>query len=218
MKKLVKASTPSVLVSNGAKWTDDYVQAVRSGDKKRKSNAEKWRHPGIKTALSEETKKKCAYCESEIDHVAWPHVEHITPKNRAPELAHDWSNLTNACEKCNVAKDDYYDDSGDFALINPYVDDPKSHIVFYGPLALAPPTSKRGPFTIKHLKLNRSDLFLRRAERLEHLAQAILDWQTTENAAARGALHKYIEDMIEEGEYSSAARKLFEDYGASEGV
>lgn len=74
-----------------------------------------YKHPTVKTALSNIYHHKCAYCESTITHSAPLQVEHYRPKAEVDAqdlllgeihkgyywLGNEWSNLLLACQNCN---------------------------------------------------------------------------------------------------------------------
>ena len=64
-----------------------------------------------KEALRESTSGKCMYCESKIGYSSYPHVEHIKPKKKFPELEFSWNNLGFSCQVCNTNKGDKYDEA-----------------------------------------------------------------------------------------------------------
>ena len=150
---------PQILVENSVDWGQEYATALHNGHNK---PPERYRRKGIRDALKIETSRKCAYCESLSEHVAYSHIEHILPKSRVPLLVCSWSNLTLACPVCNNNKDTYYDPAA--PLLNPYVDDPEGELSFYGPMAIE--RSAKAKLTIVTLKLNRPELLLKRHEKL----------------------------------------------------
>src|SRR5690554_3471582 len=152
MRQLSKQPKPRVLVANEEVWTSDYVGAPES----ERTRYERWRHAEIKAGLQVETGGRCAYCESNIEDVSYPHVEHIRPKSRFPELAHHWSNLTSACAQCNTAKGDYFDE--EWPVLNPYEDCVSDHIRFLGDFIDWKLGETRGELTVKKLGLNRLEL------------------------------------------------------------
>lgn len=210
MRALGKLPKPQVLVANDVAWTDAYVAAVVAGDAKRH---EKWRHREIKATLREEVRKRCAYCEAFVDDVAFPHVEHIIPKASHPELAHCWSNLTSACGRCNVAKDDYFSD--DYALVNPYVDRVEAHLSAAGAIVHWILGSTRGEVTVKRLDLNRMDLVVARARRLLEIREAVERWHEAEGAR-RETLEEAIRLDADRGEFPSMVFVYLQSLGLPE--
>lgn len=196
MQKLTKIAKPNILRANEDRWTTEYVRAVPVGEG---SRYEKWRHPEIKKALRDEVKSKCAYCEAFVDDVSFPHVEHIIPKAIAPDLAHRWTNLTSACGRCNVAKHDHYD--AESGILNPYTDEIDEHIGFLGSLIQWGLGSEQGELTIKQLGLNRRDLALARARRLESIRELLERWHAAEEPL-RNALEASLRLDAREGEFS----------------
>jgi len=128
----------------------------------------------VVSALVQETNGKCAYCEGVIADVAPPHVEHILPKARRPDLVVDWRNLTLACPVCNTNKLDYYSVAA--PLLNPYRDDPETHLQFSGPLITGRPGDDLGGRTVARLKLARPALIIERSKRIQSLAVLIDRW------------------------------------------
>lgn len=113
------------------------------------------------------------YCESFISHVHPGETDHILPIDKRPDLVVSWNNLGLVCTKCNHAKSNYYEP--ELPLLDPFVDEPNEHLMFFGPMVMHRDGSERGEITVSQLDLNRTDgLFERRKERIEQI-QLILD-------------------------------------------
>jgi uncharacterized protein (TIGR02646 family) len=207
MKPLSKVERPEVLRLQGVDWTLVYVNAS-TGDERRKH--EKWRHREIKEALRVETSSKCAYCEGLVDDVSYPHVEHIRPKSKFPELAHDWANLTTACERCNVAKGDYFEPG--LELINPYADDVATHLQALGPIVDWSKGDVRAELTVRRLALNRFELVMARTRRLDSVRSLIERWHGS-SEPLRTALASAIRLDATEGEFSQSVIYLLKQHG-----
>ena len=162
-----------MLAANAEAWTALYIAAVTAKAKP----PEKWRDQQIVNILAEETFKKCAYCESVISHVSYPHVEHIRPKSARPDLVLEWTNLTLSCPKCNITKGDYYDETA--PLAHPYEHKVEEHITFRGPMVVARPGSDIGIRSLTRLGLKRPELFAERAKRIEALHWLLDQWERT---------------------------------------
>jgi uncharacterized protein (TIGR02646 family) len=162
---LAKGPEPEALAQNKERWTEEYA-AYRRGEDVPKAAARRYADPTVQEALKAETARKCAYCESRIEHVDYPHVEHILPKVRRPELVCDWDNLTLACTRCNVAKGEYYEPQCE--LVNPYTDRVAGHLLFFGTHVFHR-SADRGRVTVTRLDLNRPELVARRKEAIEGL-------------------------------------------------
>lgn len=171
MRQLQKGPAPDVLTANEERWTVDYVEA-RNSDAK--NPPEHWGDREIREELCAETAGKCAYCEALIGIVSYPHVEHIKPKSKFPELAHRWPNLTAACQRCNTNKGTYYDEN--LALLNPYVDNISAHLDFPGGWASFKIGAERGEFTISKIDLNHIDLWMARTKRLSAMDNLLERW------------------------------------------
>lgn len=164
MIRLVKGAVPQILMRNAARWTQELLAEIARGGDQLALRQSKYRQPEIKDALKDETKRKCAYCESKPLHVTHGDIEHVVPKAVAPQRAFDWANLTLACNVCNVCntnKSDYEN------LLDPYASDPEDEFTFSGPMIFHVEGGLTAEYTKTTLKLNRADLLERRAERLD---------------------------------------------------
>lgn len=203
MKRLEKLEKPAILLARSESWTLEYLSARRDRDlgNMRKKLPSRYTHPEIRDMLALETGHKCAYCESSIEQVGFPHVEHIRPKSKFPELVVEWVNLTVGCEICNKYKGDYYDE--DEPLLNPYDDEPDRHLVFAGSMVRQRPGDELGERTVLRLKLFRAALTAAREERINSVAGAVDRW-----AAATGTRRELLEEAIredaEKGQYTAA--------------
>jgi uncharacterized protein (TIGR02646 family) len=194
MIALTKLSEPEVLAQNRDAWTAEFTEGT---DRRR------YAHEQIRQKLREETHRKCAYCESRMEHVAPPHVEHILPKSKRPELVCDWNNLTAACPTCNTKKGDYY--STECPIVNPYVDDPSDHLQWAGPW-LFHVTEDRGRLTVSRLKLNREMLMYQRGVHLER-ALSIMEMIDKNPGPVGEALRENLNAMMaDDAEYAAAVR------------
>jgi 5-methylcytosine-specific restriction endonuclease McrA len=204
---LAKGDKPQVLVDNEETWTTEYLAAIPRGEAKRH---ERWRHRQIREALRDELAGKCAYCEGFVKDVAFPHVEHIIPKGLRPDLAHRWENLTSACPRCNVAKDDFYDEEN--GLLDPYQDDLDAHLIFLGGLINWGLGSFRGELTVRRLGLNRLDLINARAKRLGEVRQVVDEWHTAEESL-KEVLAAGLRIDAHQGEFSATVCAYLRSFG-----
>ena len=102
---------------------------------------------------------KCAYCESLMSHVSYPHVEHYKPKGQKQyeRFMFDWTNWLSSCGVCNDTKWAKFPlKNGKPLLLDPTVDDPKMHIGFQRNLIYS--LSDKGDETILLAGLWRYDL------------------------------------------------------------
>lgn len=168
-----------------------------------------YKHPPNKFALQDAFFGKCMYCESKVSHVYFGDVEHILPKaaDKFPHLEFEWSNLGYCCARCNNAKSDKFD--ANCAFIDPYSEDPRMHILAYGPSLLNRAGSERGALTIREIDLNRPELVERRALRIESLQKAIDACYRTSNQSLRDILLDSLkEEVNEKSEFSLVAATL----------
>jgi uncharacterized protein (TIGR02646 family) len=170
VRRLNKVPEPEELKKNAKLWTDEYVSRFEAGA----TLPQPWKRDYIVENLGKETHGKCAYCEGVIGDVSYPHVEHMIPKSRRPELVVDWNNLTIGCTVCNTNKRDYYEP--DAPLLQPYADDPTDHLLFLGPLICFSPGSDKGNRTIQRLKLSRSELVTERMRSIQNFHNVLDRW------------------------------------------
>ncbi|QGG41047.1 HNH endonuclease [Aeromicrobium yanjiei] len=209
MRALEKTVKPKVLVDHEDAWRDRYVAAAATGDNEEKKRAERWRHEQIREALRLETARKCAYCESSLGSVSFAHVEHIVPKSLHPELAHEWVNLTLACEICNVGKDKYW--SAENPVLNPYIDDISASLTFLGDFVGAPLGDVRGSVTINLCGLNRLDLIRDRTNRLIAVKGMLDQWHSA-TGVQKDALAYAIRLDAASGEFTASVYQLLRTF------
>lgn len=209
---ILRGPAPEVLVANGELWGQEYAAALEAG----LAPPTRYRRDDVRDALRADTFGKCAYCESHMEHVSFAHIEHILPKSVVPLLVCIWTNLTLACERCNVNKGDYHSDAA--PLLNPYVDNVETDITFHGPMTID--RSDRAKLTIARLKLNRPELLFRREEKLRQVLRVLdLMLEHNANAAIRGALAEDLQALLSrEAEYANCARRFEADEGPARGV
>lgn len=207
MRQLTKVSAPPVLATNAATWAQEYLAARAAGI----PAPERWRHKDVLAALKAETFEKCAYCETVIADVAYPHVEHILPKAHRPDLVVTWENLTLGCPKCNIRKRDYYDPAN--PLLNPYVDDPADHLEFRGPMVLARLDSDMGERSVTLYHLKRPPLIIERSRRIEALHSLLMRWDAADGSdkyVFEVAIH---DELSDEREFAATLRAFAESFG-----
>ena len=204
MRKLTKVEQPPRLQANCQTLTAAYVAAGGRG-------SSPWRTKEILDALIAETFGKCAYCESKMSSVSFPHVEHIKPKSLFPELVVDWKNLTLACQVCNTNKLDYYDEIA--PLLNPYEDDPLQHLTIVGPTIEGRPGSSTGRRTVDKLKLRRIELIIQRAEKIEALHRLIEKWHTSIGGDKQIMAEVILDELSDDREFVQTLRS----YAATQG-
>ena len=210
MIKLSKVEKPQVLVDFAEQWTNEYLDCLQRDEKPSETIAHRYNNKAIKDTLEKETFGKCAYCESKIKHVEFGDIEHILPKckDARPDLYVEWSNLTLACEVCNrVKKRDYYNPN--VPLVNPYEDNPKEFFIFLGTIITARKDNKRGAITESILDLNRSDLVVRRNERLQSVNKLLRSWEQTNDKAMKDVLTEELKrECTPDKEYSAFVKSF----------
>lgn len=206
MIRLAKRESPAVLVGNEERWTAEFAAFQRGDSGVPSAAARRYAHQDIRDALRNETKKKCAYCESRIEHIDYVHIEHILPKVRRPDLVCKWENLTLACRRCNTCKGEYYEPTCE--LVNPYRDEVQAHLIFAGPF-VAHRSPDRGRVTISQINLNRPDLMARRKEAIENVQRVLDLLRTQDDGPVKEALEGELDELIEAGAEFSATTHGF---------
>ncbi len=166
---VLRTAAPSYLTKRCTKWLAELREARRLGDKVRfKKLQGRYAHQDIKNALDAMFSSRCAYCESAIEVVASPHIEHFRPKQRYVSLTYIWNNLLLSCPKCNDGchKGTKFPNRAQCGpLIDPSAEDPSTHLEFvYDPkmkLATVRPLSKRGQTTTNIFELNHRPALLK---------------------------------------------------------
>jgi hypothetical protein len=211
MIKLKKGGEPKSLIDNKAAWKKDLLDAIASGGDVPQGIYSRYNSQDVKKALRAECNSKCMYCESEVDHIGYLHIEHIRPKARHkfPELTYEYENLGLACPVCNGNKSDTFDATLPF--INPYVDNPPKHFYAAGPFVFAKARDKRAKLTETEIGLNRSALFEARGERIKTLRGLFDEYHREKNATLKAALKAQLLKEIENDKPYSFCGKAFVD-------
>ena len=204
MIRLAKVYEPQVLIENAAAWTEELLQEIAAGGDKVAYRSGKYRHQQIKEALTLETSRKCAYCESKPLHVTYGDVEHVIPKSEQPELTFEWSNLTLACDVCNTNK------GAKLGLLDPYNCHPDEEFKFVGPMIFHRSGRAAAELTHIELDLNRMDLLERRRDRLRALHDKFEKFALNPDEAAAALLRDaaLAYETEDEREFAACARSF----------
>lgn len=209
MIELNKVTKPQSLIDNGDAWTKELMDDFYQNGVIDKTKQSKYNKPDIKQALKNETKEKCAYCESKVTHIYPGDIEHIIPKSIYPRLTYTWSNLTLGCYWCNNKKRDFLDKA--CKLLNPYKDKTREHLRAFGPLIMHINSSKRGEITWRILELNRTELRDKRQEKIEELQLLIDKYNSEHIKVLKDLIEVEIIDFIERTEFSFTLKQYFDD-------
>jgi hypothetical protein len=96
--RLVRGSEPSALAAKRAAKLAGARAALASGEKIEFTG---YGDDGVKEALFQGQRRKCAYCEKPEEQAKYRPAEHYRPKSRYWWLAWTWENLLFACTDCN---------------------------------------------------------------------------------------------------------------------
>lgn len=195
MRKLKKAEKPDILAANETGWTIELL-ATPPHTPEYKVIERRYGHPEIRERLADETHHKCAYCESRMEAVSFPHIEHILPKSRHREKTFEWDNLTVACQVCNTKKDTREPTADNF--VHPYTDEPEQRFHFFGAFM----ASKNGELSARNminwLELNRSPLVVSRNEVVNRVVQIYLEAISLQREARREFLDLSLAPLLDE--------------------
>jgi uncharacterized protein (TIGR02646 family) len=213
MIPLAKTEKPAVLVRNADAWTRELLEALANNGDAKGVRKNRYNNPEVKKALIDETRDKCAYCESKISHVTYGDIEHIAPKSVRPELTYEWDNLTLACDVCNTKKSNHE------GLVDPYTDAIDQFFRFAGPMICAVPGRDKAGVTEAILKLNRVELMERRGESLNALRTQISDLKKTVDEDARKVfLRSLLNDVRDPSREYAGCASAFIEFWKKEGV
>lgn len=210
MIRLKKGTKPEVLVTDGAHWTDEYLEALAAGGDMPDSIRYRYRHSDIKHALRQEASEKCVYCETKLP---VGETDHVCPVTACPELIVEWLNLALACKECNTNKSGYHAPLE--PLINPFVDNPDAHLLVFGPLIMHRAGDLKGRRTVLKLKLQRRNLLERRAERVVRLQALVTEFIAQPNGTTKELLAEALRsEAADEAEYAAVVRAyLYQELG-----
>ncbi len=178
---------PRVLRERGRRTTEANQRAFEEGARTFRFKNSLYGAKSVKSALIKAQRGKCAFCESQVRHIAHGDVEHYRPKGGVRQsdggpleqpgyfwLAYTWGNLFFACQLCNQSfkknlfpladpakrARSHRDDlaAEEPMLIHPGDDDPGALIGFRGEMAFPIGGDRRARATIEVLGLNREAL------------------------------------------------------------
>lgn len=119
MIKLQRGEKPAYLTKEKEKELTDAF--------KKDNTKQVWKHEKIGKSLLESSSYKCAYCECKLQiQDSYMQIEHFKDKDTYPDDVVNWDNLLPSCARCNRKK--WTLNVVLKPIINPYVDDPKSHL------------------------------------------------------------------------------------------
>jgi uncharacterized protein (TIGR02646 family) len=187
---------PRILRERGKVTTERNQGAFEAGVREFEFDNSLYGAKSVKDALIKAQCGKCAFCESQVRHIAHGDVEHYRPKGGVRQsedepleqpgyfwLAYVWENLFFACQLCNQSfkrnlfpladptrrARSHQDDlaAEEPLLIHPGDDDPTALIGFRGEIAFPLDGDSRALASIEALGLNREALVELRFDHLE---------------------------------------------------
>ncbi len=147
MHKVKRNEAPKGLQEKNEEFQKLDISKVDTSKEWKKFTATKAKKETLKS-LQEMYGYCCAYCESEVESTANGHIEHLKPKSLFPADMFDYKNMHYSCPKCNMNKNDKYDER----MIDPSLEDPEKHIYFKGVTAKS--YDERGKIMIEIFQIN----------------------------------------------------------------
>ena len=172
----------------------------------------KYRTLDVKQALERIYDGLCCYCESPVGTVDYPHIEHRKPKNKFPEGTYDWNNLHIACQKCNVAKGEKFDNN--YPILDAVEDVPIANHIAYDIVETGVwriPITCRGNITIEHTELNREPLRTTRVRVLRRVLGIIQQIKKSPGSPAVNTVISQLREMTR-GEYGSLVKYAMSEF------
>jgi len=202
MIRIAKGPKPPILEANEHAWTQEFLEALAAGGAVPDAIRFRYRHADIKAALVSEAFGKCIYCEQKISP---GETDHIFPVSAKPGLLVVWENLGLACKDCNTYKGHYYSEAE--PLLNPFLDDPKVHLLFFGPLVMSQVGDQLGFRTVERVRLHRMQLVERRKERIERMQALLEQWNALPEGATKALTkEKILQEASADQEYAAVIR------------
>lgn len=208
MISIRRTAKPAILVNKEQAWQKALLQAKTKAEKEKA--LARYNHKEIRDALESLFQGKCAYCESQIKHVSFSHIEHYRPTSKRPDLAFHWENLLLACGRCNqepYKADNFPEVTEGGPIINPCDDDPDAHFSFhYEPraqIASVYGITQRGITSESVLGLNRPALRKHRSSSVK-----VLMYLKVRAASDPVASQLLLEAAQDNAEYAAFARAL----------
>ena len=213
MRNVIRTAKPNSLRRNAIKWTDELLKAIEDSNNNGTPVPKKFYDRYKKQDVLDNLKRMygdddricyCCYCESEIETVSFPQIEHRKPKSIYPVSTFDWDNLHLACETCNVAKKNKYNEQAPIldAAMNIPIKNHLGYSVSDTNGVYRETLTDRGITTVKHADLDRWSLRKARGKVYNVMIKAVQDLKKLgENPRAYTA-KKMLRDKCSE-EYGS---------------
>ncbi len=218
MRNVKRPNMPETLARYAGNWKQDVLRAKEKGNPIPSDLLNRYKQPDVLEALKrmysdDSGRCYCCYCESQIDAISYPHIEHRKPKSKFPECSFDWDNLHLACERCNAHKGDKWDEKDE--ILDAVVDEPISSHLGYRiePLSgvYREALSPRGLTTLEQADLNRLALRKSRLEVLQSTVYAIRAINSMGNDARVHTATQILRDKCS-GEYGSLIEWVLDSY------
>ena len=184
MRNVIRTTEPDSLRRKASEWTDDLLKAIEDSNNNDTPVPTKFYNRYKKPDVLDNLKRMygdddgtclCCYCESEIEAVSFPQIEHRKPKSIYPESTFDWYNLHLVCEKCNNAKRNKYNE--DAPILDAVEDIPiKKHLGYKVNITKGvyrETITDRGITTVEHADLDRFSLLKARQKVYLSMIEAV---------------------------------------------
>lgn len=224
MKNVERPAIPGTLRDNSEKWTTDLLDAIAenetTGEEIPKTVYNRYKQDDVLEALKQMYGDgygtcHCCYCESPIEPVSFPQIEHRKPKSKDlfPEETFNWDNLHLVCQTCNTNKGTKWDDTEE--ILDAFHDVPIEEHLGYRveiPEGVYRDTSSgRGITTEEHADLNRPSLRLARLKIWHPMLEKIKEIKLSENEAKKHTAIRILNDKCK-GQHGSLIKWLLQEW------
>lgn len=227
MKNVKRLPIPNTLRINSEKWKNDLLTAIdknqKTGEKIPDVIRNRYHQEDVLDALKimygdGYGNYYCCYCESSIEPVSYPHIEHRKPKDKElfPEESFNWDNLHLACQTCNTNKGKKWNKENE--ILDPVVDIPIEEHLGYRveiPEGVYRETiSDQGFTTVEHADLDRPSLRRIRIEIWKTTIDVIREINTFGNSPRAETSKKILIEKCK-GKHGSLIRWILKEWGVT---
>lgn len=223
MIKVKKSDKPEILqsliVGLATEKMEEFFLSKNRGQKRYKWPFNKEIDSELKKQLHFVFHGKCGYCESEIENSTLGTIDRYRPNNGVRDkneyfqdlywwLTFEWDNLIYCCKECNQFKANYFpidnsraqDPKDDLSLegcllLNPYEDEPAQHLI-YQEQGLVFSFTDKGSQTIALLRLNRTDLVLKRKLAQDEILEIVQQIEQGGVSAVENSQISYLQEIF----------------------
>lgn len=224
MRNVKRLPVPGTLRDNSEQWKTDLLDAIvenkATGKEIPKGVYNKYKQDDVLETLKQMYSDGygtyyCCYCESPIEPVSFPHIEHRKPKHKHlfPEETFNWDNLHLVCETCNVKKGTKWDDTEE--ILDACHDVPiENHLCYKVEIpegVYRDALTGRGITTVEHTELDRPPLRLARLKIWHAMIEKIREIKSSDAEPKKHTAKKILVDKCN-GHHGSLIKWLLQEW------